>query len=231
MKPTAQWISLGLAAFFGAVMLVAFLIFPGFFPPMSPNWSAQHVADFYAHHATLIRTSMVIFNLCGLMLVPFFMVIVYQMKRMATPTQVLAYCYLSAAVSGFTLFAIADLMWLIAAFRPMRDPQLVMLLNDFAWIIFTAPVGAIVAQNICLAIAVRLDARPVPVFPKWVAPFSLLIAAAMVPACCGAIVHNGPLAWNGLVSFWLRIIAYGVYFAVMFVVLMKAIRREAAETA
>ncbi|HVV75025.1 MAG TPA: hypothetical protein VHC43_03240 [Mycobacteriales bacterium] len=229
MKATAQWISLWLAAFFGAVMLVAFLIFPGFFPPMSPDWSAQHVADFYAHHATLIRASMVIFNLCGLMLVPFFMVIVYQMKRMATPTQVLAYCYLSAAVSGFTLFAIADLMWLIAAFRPLRDPQLVMLLNDLAWIIFTAPVGAIVAQNICLAIAVRLDARPVPVFPKWVGPFSLLIGAAIVPACCGAIFRSGPLAWNGLISFWLRIFAYGVYFVVMFVVLSKAIRREAAE--
>jgi hypothetical protein len=229
MKLGAQWISLWLAAFFGAVMLVAFLLFPGFFPPMSPGWSAQHVADFYAHHATLIRTSMVIFNLCGLMLVPFFMVIVYQMKRMATPTQVLAYCYLSAAVSGFTLFAIADLMWLIAAFRPMRDPQLIMLLNDLAWIIFTAPVGAIVAQNLCLAIAVRLDARPEPTFPKWVAPFSVVTAAAIVPACCGAIFRSGPLAWNGLVSFWLRICAYSVYFVVMFVVLSKAIRREAAD--
>ena len=32
-------------------------------------------------------------------------------------------------------------------------------------------------------------------------------------------------------AFWLRICAYGVYFAVMFVVLTKAIRREAAEAA
>ena len=46
------------------------------------------------------------------------------MKRMATQSHVFAYCYLSAAVSGATLFALADLFWLIAAFRPDRDPAL-----------------------------------------------------------------------------------------------------------
>ena len=152
-RPTldAQSVSLWLAVVFGALLLLAFILFPGFFPPMSPGMSASEVASFYARHTTMIRTSMIIFNLCAIMLTPFFMVIVYQMKRMATPTQVLSYCYLSAAASGATLFAIADLFWLIAAFRPDRDPQLIMLLNDLAWITFTAPVGMIIAQNLCLA--------------------------------------------------------------------------------
>ena len=191
--------------------------------------SASSVANFYARNTAMIRTSMIIFNFCGIMLLPLFMVIVYQMKRMATPTQVLAYCYLSAAATGATLFAIADLFWLIAAFRPDRDPQLIMLLNDLAWITFTAPVGMIIAQNLCLGLAVLLDDQPRPIFPRWVAYFSFGVALVIAPSVCAAVVQTGPLAWNGLVSFWLRIISYTVFLIVMFFVLRSAIKRERTE--
>jgi len=160
------------------------------------------------------------------MLVPLFSVIVYQMKRMAPASQVFAYGYLSAVVSGATLFALADLFWLVAAFRPDRDPQLIQLLNDLAWITFTAPVGMIIAQNACLALAVWLDDQPQPVFPRWVAPFSVVVAVAMAPAACAAVVQTGPLAWNGAVSFWLRIGAYAVFLVVMFIAARRAIRHE-----
>lgn len=231
MRLSAQSVSLWLALGFGLVMLVAFVTFPGFFPPMSPAMSAGQVAAFYAAHTARIRLSMVVFNFCGVMLMPMFMVVVYQMKRMAAASQVFAYGYLSAVVSGATLFAIADLFWLVAAFRPGRDPQLILLLNDLAWITFTAPVGMIVAQNVCLALAVWLDEQPRRIFPRWLAPFSLLVALAMTPAACAAIVTTGPLAWNGFVSFWLRIAAYAVFLAVMFVVLRRAILRQQRETA
>ena len=58
------------------------------------------------------------------MLIPFFMVIVVQMKRMATQSHVFAYCYLTAAVSGATIFALANIFFLVAAFRPDRNPEL-----------------------------------------------------------------------------------------------------------
>jgi hypothetical protein len=229
MKLGAQSISLWLTVVFGAVLLAAFVMFPGFWPPMSPDLSAEKVAAFYQQHTTMIRTSMIIFNLCGVMLLPFFMVIVHQMKRMATPSQVFAYAYLSAAATGATLFAIADLFWLIAAFRPERDPQLIMLLNDLAWITFSAPVGMLVAQNVCVALAVYLDRHPQPIFPRWVGHFSIAIALVLAPAAGAAVFRTGPLAWNGLVSFWARVGAYGIYIVVMFFVLRAAIIREEAE--
>ena len=225
----AQTISLYISAVFGGFLLLAFLLFPGFFPPMPPSWSAARVAQFYADHTDRIRASMIIFNVCAIMLIPFFTVIVHQIKRMATDTQVLAYCYLSAVTSGATLLAIADLFWLIAAFRPDRDPNLIQLLNDFAWIVFTAPVGMIVGQCLCIAIAVWLDKHETPIFPKWVAPFCVVISALMVPAACAAAVQTGPLAWNGFVSFWLRVISYAAFLVVMFFVLRRAIAREQAE--
>lgn len=231
MRFSAQSVSLWLALGFGLVMLAAFVTFPGFFPPMPPSLSAGQVAAFYAAHTARIRLSMVVFNFCGIMLVPMFTVVVHQMKRMAAASQVFAWGYLSAVVSGATLFAIADLFWLAAAFRPGRDPALIQLLNDLAWITFTAPVGMIVAQNVCLALAVWLDDQPRRVFPRWVAPFSLVIALAMTPAACAAVVTTGPLAWNGLVSFWLRITAYAVFLVVMFAVLRRTVRRQELQEA
>jgi hypothetical protein len=224
-----QWISLWLAPVFGAILLFVFVAFPGFFPPMSPQMTAEQVADFYAQNTTMIRFSMITFNLCAIMLIPFFMVIVIQMKRMSLPSHVLAYSYLAAASTGATLFAIADIFWLIAAYRPARDPQLLLLLNDMAWLVFIAPVGAFVVQNLCFALGVYLDVRPQPIFPRWVAHFSLLTAAAMTPSACAVIFKSGPLAWDGAISFWLRIVAFALYIVVMFFVVRAAIRRQAAE--
>ncbi len=225
----AQRISLWITPVVGVVFLIAFLAFPGFRPPMSPNMSADQVAAFFREHTTMIRFSMITYDLFGVLLVPFFALIVVQMKRMATSSHVFAYAYLSAVATGATLFAIADLCWLVAAFRPDRSPDLVQLLNDLAWIIFTAPVGMFVAGNLVLALAIYLDARPVPVFPRSIGHFNIVIAAAVAPAACAAVVRTGPLAWNGAVSFWLKIGAFGVFLVEMFVALRTAINRQASE--
>ena len=224
-----QLISLWCVPIFGAALLVAFVAFPGFFPPMSPDMPADQVAAFYRDNAAMIRFSMITFNLCGIMLLPLFMVIVVQMKRMATQSHVFAYCYLTAAVSGATLFAVADIFYLVAAFRPDRNPELVVLLNDMAWIIFIAPVGAIVAMNLLLAAAIYFDDGPNPVFPRWVGHYALATALAMAPAVGAAIFRTGPLAWDGAVSFWLRNGAFALFVVVMFFVLRAALQRQAVE--
>lgn len=229
MNTTAQRISLWITPFFGGVLFIAVLAFPGFWPPMSPQLTADQVAEFYRHNSTMIRFSMITLNLCAIMLVPFFMVIVVQMKRMATPSTVLAYSYLAAVSTGATMFAIADIFWLVAAFRPDRDPQLTMLLNDFAWLIFVAPVGFVVVANLVLALAVWLDARSEPVFDRWVVWVNLVAAAAMTPAVGSVIVQSGPFAWDGVVSFWLRWGGFVVYLVLMFVAVHGAIRRQRAE--
>lgn len=225
----AQWVSLWTAPAVGAVLLVAFVAFPGFWPPMSPMLSADEVAAYYGEHTGWIRFSMVTFNLCGIMILPFFMVIVVQMKRMKTQSHVIAYCYLTAVVSGATIFALSNILFLVAAYRPDRDPELVLLLNDLAWIVFIAPVGMVVSQFLLLALAVHYDAGPDPVFPRWVGHYSLVTAILMMPAAGAAVFRTGPLAWDGVISFWLRNGAFGLFVIVMFFVLRTALRNQAIE--
>src|SRR5690606_6219785 len=137
----AQWVSLWTGPAVGLVLLTALVSFPGFWPPMSPLLSPDQVAAFYAENTAWIRFSQVTFNLCGIMVLPFFMVIVVQMKRMRTQSHVFAYCYLTAVVSGATIFALSNIFFLVAAFRPDRSPELIQVLNDLAWIVFIAPIG------------------------------------------------------------------------------------------
>jgi len=223
----AQWVSLWTGPVVGVVLLVAALAFPGFRPPMSPTMPADQVASFYADHTSWIRFSQATFNLCGILILPFFTVIVVQMKRMKNQSHVFAYCYLTAVVSGATIFALSNIFFLVAAFRPDRSPDLIMLLNDLAWIVLIAPVGMVVSQFVLLALAVYFDDRTDPVFPRWVGHFSLITAAAMVPAAGAAVFHTGPLAWDGLLSFWLRNGAFAVFVIVMFFVLRSALHRQA----
>lgn len=210
-------------------LAVLFVAFPGFLPPMSPSMSPEEVARFYRENTAATRLSMVGFNLCGIMIVPFFVLIMGRMARMGGQSRILAFSYLTSIVAGATLFAISNILFGVAAFRPERDPELVQVLNDLAWLLFIAPIGMVVAQFALLAAAVYLDDRERPVFPRWVAPYSLVTGLVMAPAAGAAVFREGPLAWDGFVSFWLRNGAFAVFVAVMFVQVRAALRKEARE--
>ncbi|HVL02092.1 MAG TPA: hypothetical protein VM553_19880 [Dongiaceae bacterium] len=229
MQTKDQRICLWIAPFFGLLFVFAFWNFQGFFPPMSPTMSAEEVAAFYRDHLGHIRSSMILCNVIGVSLIPFFTVIVVQMMRMNNASRVFSYSYLIAVINGGTLFALADLAWLNAAYRPDRDPQLTMLLNDLAWFAFITPVGFVLVQNFCLAMAVYLDKGPAPIFPRWVAHFNIVTALLMAPSAFALMYKTGPLAWDGAISFWLHIATYALYIAVMFFVLRSAVQKQADE--
>jgi hypothetical protein len=223
-----QWICLWLVPVFGVVVAIAFYI-SGFVPPLSPTLGAEHVAGFYRTHLEQIRAGMITVNLCGVMFIPFYMVIVVQMMRMATPTRVFAYAYLSAAASAQSIFVMGDLFWSVAAFRPERDPQLTLLLNDLAWLAFVSPVGFIMAQNVFLALGIYFDARPKPIFPRWVAHLGILAALLMAPGAFSMMYKTGPLAWDGALAFDLRVATFATYIAVMFFVVRLALLEQGRE--
>jgi len=104
------------------------------------------------------------------------------------------------------------------------------LLNDLAWVTFTSLVPYLIAQCVLLALAIYWDHQEQPVFKPWVAHFNLLVAVALAPAAFGALTLHGPVAWDGLLSFWVKNIAIAVWIVVMGVVLGQTIRRQRAES-
>jgi hypothetical protein len=94
---------------------------------------------------------------------------------------------------------------------------------------FSSQVGFLIAQSVILALAIHLDRQARPVFARWVAHFNLAIAGALVPASFVGLAMSGPIAWDGLLTFWVRNIAIGLWIVVMAVVLGQAIARQRAE--
>ncbi|SPM34666.1 hypothetical protein MRAB57_2486 [Mycobacterium rhizamassiliense] len=213
------------------IWIAAFLLFPGFNPPMSPSMTAEQVAAFYRDpaHIPQIRSSMIVFNWFGVCLVPILALIVLQIRRMAHRTSIFSYAMLGCAAGGPTLFLVANVCWLLAAFRPERSPGLTQLLNDLGWVTFTIVVPFLIGQCVILALAIFFDDQPRPIFGRWVAYFNLLVGAALAPAAFVGVSLTGPLAWDGFLSFWVKNIAIAVWIVVMGVALGQAVYRERAE--
>jgi len=217
----------------GVIWVSAFLLFPGFVQPMSPTLSAEEVAAFYRDPENLprIRYSMIVFNWFAVGLVPILTLIVLQMRRMAHRTPIFSYGIIACAAGGPTIFLMASLFWLLAAFRPERDPELTLLFNDMAWVTFSSQVGFLIAQSVLVALAIFLDRQARPVFPRWIAHFNLVVAAALVPACFVGLALQGPIAWDGLLTFWVRNVAVGLWIVVMGLVLARQVLGQRAEEA
>src|SRR5215469_14469546 len=213
------------------IWVSAFFLFPGFTHPMSPSMTAAQVAAFYRDPGNLsrIRYSMILFNWFGVGLVPILTLLVMQVRRMAHRTPILSYCLLGCIAGGPTVFLIADLFWLLAAFQPGRPPELTLLFNDLAWMFFTTAVPFLIGQSLIIALAIYLDDPGRPVFRRWVAHFNIVIAAALVPAAFTGLALSGPMAWNGLLSFWLKNAAIAGWIIVMSVALGRNIYRQRAE--
>jgi fumarate reductase subunit C len=204
------------------IWVAAFLLFPGFTPPMSPKASAAEVAAFYRDDLSRIRYSMILFNWFCVALIPILMLIVERMRRMAHRTPVLRYCVIGVSGAAPIAFLTSTVFWLIAAFRPDRSPDLTLLCNDLAWITFTCGVPFLVALCLFLALAIVWDDQERPVFPRWVARFNLGVAIALVPAAFAGLTQDGVFAWDGFVSFWVKNVAITLWLIVMAATLWHA---------
>jgi hypothetical protein len=207
----------------------AFFLFPGFTHPMSPSMTAAQVAAFYRDPGNLsrIRASMILFNWFAPALIPLLMLIAAQVRRMAHRTPILSYCLVACSAGGPAIFLVADLFWLLAAFQPARDPQLTVMFNDLAWMTFTTAVPFLIAQSLFIALAIYLDHPGRPVFRRWVALFNIVVAVALVPAAFTGLALSGPMAWNGLLPFWVKNIAIAAWIVVMSVVIGRNLYQRA----
>jgi hypothetical protein len=116
-----------------------------------------------------------------------------------------------------------------AAYRPERNPDVTQALNDFLWFAIIGFAGPLIIQVVILAFAVFNDGREVPSFPRWFGYFNIWYAVLGVPSCAIYLFKGRPLAWNGLIAFWIPFGAFGVWMIVTTVMLVRAVDIEAAE--
>ena len=217
----------------GPVFLVLYAIFfwgvAGYIPPLDPTADPGEVAAFYDENRTDIRIGQLGAMVASVLLFPFFAVISMQIARIERGMPVLAAIQFGAAVLLLVFFTVCSMLWVAATFRPELGASTVRVLHDTAWLMFVMVFPGYTLQMICQAIAGFIDRSPNPTWPRWAAYFNLWVGFAGVGGGLAVFFKDGPFAWNGLIGFYVPIAVFAVWLVVTTVLLLKAIKRQAAE--
>jgi hypothetical protein len=198
----------------------------GFMPPLAPSLTALQVAEIYQQNTLAIRSGALLMMSCTGLMCAFLAVIAVQMRRIEGRHGVLTIAQISSGTVGVVVFLIATVCWTVAAFRPDRSPELILLLNDFGWICFLMTFAVFVAQDFVIGFAILGDKNEQPIFPRWLGYFNLWVGVTFIPGGLLTFFKTGPFAWNGLFVWWVPFVVFFTWYIVMFIMLRSAIIRE-----
>jgi len=215
------------ALIFTLMFMVGFQLVAQFVPPLSPEVSAADITAMYQARTWQIRLGLfMMLTSCGFACA-FIALISTQMKRMEGSPHILSYVQLGAGTAGVPFLIMPILIWTVAAFRPERDPELMLLLNDLGWITFLMPFTTFVIQNFAIGFAILGDKGVTPVLPRWLGFFTLWVAVLFIPGGLLTFFKTGPFAWNGVFVFWIPLVIFFLWYILMFIHLRKAILAQA----
>lgn len=217
------WTIPGFYLLFGII----FVLLTRVMPPPAPGLDVQQINHFFHAHSTTIKIGFAV-----LMVVIGFGsiangLVAYQMKRMSVPP-VFAYGYIATlAVGALPGCLFSAFSFLVAVFRPERDPHIVAMMYDVGLLTFVGSLGCFVANYLVLAVAILLDRNGV--FPRWLAYMAIWQIVTEVLAAPVFVFHKGAFAWNGAISFYEGTVIFGIFLTFLITRLRAAIKRQPAE--
>ena len=213
---------------FAVIFTTGWWFVAGFVPPHDPELGDAAIAALYQQNTGAIRFGILMAMISSALVIPFGAVIAIQVRRIeGDGAPILSTVELMAATVTSVILLITTVLWAGAAFRPERAPEVILAYNDFAWILLLMTFSPFLVQFTAIGFALLSDHRDRPLFPRWVGYFNFWLALLAVPGGLIVFFKSGPFAWNGLLAFWLPIIVFVVWFFVMALFLIRAIRREA----
>jgi hypothetical protein len=208
------------------VVLTGYLI-AGVLPmPLGPNDSTETVVNFYSHH-TAVAAGLIIATLGLCLVFPLIALIGVYMERMEGRTPILTFLQLISGAATGVFLVMPMILMTVIAFRPDRNPEITVTLNDISWLLFLTPIGPFIIQNLAIAAAILSDRKAI--LPRWVGYVNIWVALSFVPDPLAFFFRTGPFAWRGILIFWLAFATYTLFLVVMGLALRQAIR-DSSET-
>ena len=230
MNTKSQMACVGCGAAFTVLFPIGLWPLANMMPPIPPSLTADEVAAIYQGNTLSIRFGVLLMMSSVALMAPFVAVIATQMKRIEGDGSVLTFAQLSAGTMNLLAFIMPTVCWTAAAFRPERDPELIMLLNDLGWIVFLMTFGTFIAQNFCIGFCVLSDKREHPILPRWVGFFNFWVAVLFIPGGLLTFFKVGPFAWNGLFVWWIPFVVFFSWYWVMIIMLRTAVIAQEQES-
>lgn len=202
------------AVWAGVVWAITFAFFWGgvanFLPPPPQYWSTDEVVSFFHEYNVRIRLGMTAI----MFLAPLYCVWTAVNSRIIQaiegPRGVLALLELMGGVLTAVVILGLGTFWLAASFRiDARTPSDIHLMSDVAWLIFNMTVGVTILQMVSFGTAMLMDRRVNPLLPRWLGWLAYMVSLTFMFALFVPFVMRGPVAWHGLLTFY---VALGLYF-------------------
>ncbi len=210
------------------VLTFAGYLLAGLLPvPPGANLTAGQIAEFYSTHTTMSRLGFLLAATGLGFLAPLVALINTQMKRIEGVPEALANLQQVAGTCVVIVAFVPEIIMNVAAFRPDRDPVVTQAINDLAWLVLITPIVVFVLQEVPIAVAIFIDRSDRPVFPRWVGYANLWIPLSFLPALLPYFAKSGPVAWQGILVFYLGLTTFGAWVIIMMWALLRALREQA----
>jgi hypothetical protein len=221
------WWGIAFAVIYGLVLgLLLNMI-----PPPSPKLSATEIAHWYAVRHTKIRVGAVIASWTSAFMVPLSIVIAAQMSRQETGRKVWSAMTICGGALMSIFLVLPPLFWGVAAFTPSRAPQVTAIMHELGMLTLTTTDQFYIFMWVAIVVICLLPTSITnSPFPRWFGYFTAWIAVMFEAGAFAFLPRTGPLAWNGLLVFWLPLTLFGAWIAVMSYLLLTSLKRQRLDT-
>ena len=145
-----------------AFLMVGIWPLARFFPSQPPSWDAAHITRIYHDNTAGIRIGMVLVLVGSMFYVPWTAMLAKLIAAVEGKPGILTFSQIIAGCTNVLLTAYPAGWWLTASFRSDRDPQIVQLLNDIAWLQFLGVIAPFYFVVISIIYASLADEDPDP---------------------------------------------------------------------
>ena len=192
------------------------LAFAHMIPVNSPERSVPDVVTSFTENLTGVRIGMSLVMLGCSLMITWGAALATQTRRASPNHPILFHIQVACAVTATMNGVMLCLAGGLAAFRPgVISGEITQALNDLFWLLWVLPGSSFEVWALAAGVAILLDRRARPVFPRWSGYYSILVALSFFPGFMGLFFKSGAFAYNGLFPWWIPTLMFFVWALMM----------------
>jgi len=195
-----------------------------FLPPPAEYLSAEETYQFYIENNFSIRLGMMLTLIFAPLYYVWSTAVSRVMARAEGPEGLMPTIELLGGFGTVVVTWGAVCAWLSAGLdTALKSPEQIKVLNDLGWMWFNPTATITVLQFLAFGTAFLMDRRPQPLLPRWMSWFSYAMTGTLLMALFTPFFKSGPLAWHGLLTYYVGLGGYFVWIVVACYYVIKAI--------
>jgi hypothetical protein len=222
--------TVGIVTGWGVIVFFGFGLFGGEFVAPPGPYGADITAQFYREHVDLKRIAVICLVIGGTFMIAFGSAIADRLRKVEVVGVTMAFVQVGTAVAAGTLMMAFAAFLLTALLFPDMPNEFLRFSNHVTWMAWAGLWQPGALQAVAVATAILSDKSKSPVYPRWIAWYSLFMAFGSLMGVLIPFFRNGPFAWDGAVAFYLAGFNYFLWFAIMLTQFHRIRRRETQES-